>query len=87
MPILELDCNKEFETDEAAKAELIQRVRDFLVECKTEHTRRRIEMMDNDKPCLSQVAFYPVKISKKLRGNLDLEKISLENARKSTTQT
>lgn len=49
VPILELDCNKEFETDEAAKTELIKRVREFLVECKTEHTRRRIEMMDNDK--------------------------------------
>jgi len=49
VPILELDCNKEFETNEEAKSELIQKVRDFLIECKTEHTRRRIEIMDQDK--------------------------------------
>lgn len=40
VPILELDCNSEFETDEEYRSKLFKKVTDFLLECKRDQLQK-----------------------------------------------
>jgi len=56
VPILELDCNAEFETDEAYRAKLFKKVTDFLEECRKDQLKKNgprdlsIENKENTMP-------------------------------------
>jgi len=49
VPILELDCNQEFENDEAYRTELFKKVKTFLDACRTDQLQKRIQKMNADK--------------------------------------
>lgn len=49
VPILELDCNQEFETDEKYRAELFAKVKTFLDTCRADQLQKRIAKMNADK--------------------------------------
>jgi len=49
VPILELDCNQEFETDENYRAELFSKVKAFLDTCRADQLQKRIAKMNADK--------------------------------------
>jgi deoxycitidine kinase len=49
VPILELDCNKEFETDPAYRTELFHKVKTFLEACRTDQLQKRIQKMNANK--------------------------------------
>jgi deoxyadenosine/deoxycytidine kinase len=49
VPILELDCNQEFENDETYRTELFKKVKTFLDACRTDQLQKRIQKMNADK--------------------------------------
>jgi len=49
VPILELDCNQEFESDETYRTELFKKVKTFLDACRTDQLQKRIQKMNADK--------------------------------------
>ena len=49
VPILELDCNKDFESDAENREALFAKVKTFIIECHADNLRRRKEAMEADK--------------------------------------
>jgi len=49
VPILELDCNKEFESDETYCKQLFDKVNSFLEECRADQKQKRLAAMHADK--------------------------------------
>lgn len=49
VPILEIDCNKDFESDAEHRASLFERVKTFIAECHKDQIRRRMTQMEEDK--------------------------------------
>lgn len=49
VPILELDCNQEFENDDDYRSKLFKRVSDFLQACKDDQKAKRLAAMHADK--------------------------------------
>ena len=49
VPILELDCNKEFESDPAYRTELFHKVKTFLKACADDQLQKRIQKMNANK--------------------------------------
>jgi len=48
VPILELDCNQEFENDEEHRNKLLLKVKEFIKECHEHQLKLRIEKMKRD---------------------------------------
>jgi len=63
VPILELDCNQEFETDESYRTNLFNKVKDFIAECVTDQNNRKIALMgkENMQPKKQRLSFDTLK--------------------------
>jgi len=55
VPILELDCNKDFESDEENRNRLFEKVRKFAEDCHRDQLKRRIVAMEADKENMAKM--------------------------------
>lgn len=49
VPILELDCNKDFESDEVNRNRLFEKVKVFIRDCHADNIKRRVALLEADK--------------------------------------
>lgn len=79
VPILELDCNQEFENDETYRQMLFEKVNTFLLECRNQQHQKRLAAMHADKENAPMVS------SPGKRQKVDIEEHAKRNLMKSTS--
>ena len=59
VPILELDCNKDFESDQENRSILFDKVKKFVEDCHKDQLKRRLAAMEADKENISKLYVKP----------------------------